>query len=294
MPPPNESFNEENINLTNFPAQKDQKTTRELGMLLYRVLNRTDEIQTGGIGGLRIPRDIFIRTFTNQPELFNIEDKNKFIKSIADLFKNTALTNEKLEVFCTKVFNAYHGEIKYLRGKTTQFSFDIIFQVIELLQTESNSPQNESGLITLEDRNNILKHFKAYNELTNLFKTFPNTKLIIDKRDEIIEEFGNKHNYITFVALESMFRNILAQILLSKKHNCNTLIAEWAKEYGFDEETASRIRKYIPVETSIIDFRTKYAQAMKIVKDDMDMMFLRTLSNYFASWVSNVSEQLPV
>ncbi|EPG64423.1 hypothetical protein ACE5IS_02220 [Leptospira wolffii] len=271
---------------------KDKKTSREISVLLYRVLFRSEEVRSGA---LKVVKETFIRTHSNHPEQFPILDRGKFVRDMISVFKtSTVLTPEKLESFFTGIHAAFQSEIRYLLGKSTQFTFDIMFQVIESILQEMSHPEDQRT-VDVKDREIILKHFRAYNDLSKFFNKMGTSKAVIDKKDEIITEISIAHKEITIVSIENMFRNILAQILLSRKYNCGTLIDKWSAEYGFGPEQAQSMRNYIQQTATLTDFRTQYANALRVIgtENEMDLMFLRTLSNYYASWVTQVSEQIP-
>ncbi|EPG73395.1 hypothetical protein LEP1GSC058_2531 [Leptospira fainei serovar Hurstbridge str. BUT 6] len=271
---------------------KDKKTSREISLLLYRVLFRSEE---AGTGAIKIVKEPFIRTHSNHPEQFPILDRTKFVRDMISYFKaSTVLPPEKLESFFIGIHAAFQSEIRYLLGKTTQFTFDIMFQVIESILQEMNHPEDQRT-VDVKDREIILKHFRAYNDLSKVFNKMGTSKAVIDKKDEIITDISIAHKDITIISIENMFRNILAQILLSRKYNCGTLIDKWSNEYGFGPEQAHSMRTYISEAATLTDFRTQYANALRAIKpeNEMDLMFLRTLSNYYSSWVTQVSEQIP-
>ncbi|TGK06461.1 hypothetical protein EHO60_15610 [Leptospira fletcheri] len=271
---------------------KEKKTSREISLLLYRVLFRSEEARSGAI---KIVKETFLRTYSNHPEQFPILDRTKFVRDMISYFKaSTVLPAEKLETFFVAIHAAFQNEIRYFLGKTTQFTFDIMFQVIESILQEMNHPE-EQRTVDVKDREIILKHFRAYNDLSKVFNKMGTSKAVMDKKDEIITDISITHREITVVAIENMFRNILAQILLSRKYNCGTLIDKWSTEYGFGPDQAQSMRRYISDSATLTDFRTQYANALRAIKpeNEMDLMFLRTLSNYYSSWVTQVSEQIP-
>ncbi len=270
---------------------KSKKTSREISILLYRVLYRTEEVQQGTV---KVLKEMLLRTHANHPDLFPILDRTQFTKDMIDLYKtSSSLIPEKLELFFNAVHISFQSEILYLVGKSVQFSFDIIFVVIETILNEMNLPENERT-VNMKDRETILKNFRAYNDLSKIFNKIGNTKVVIDKKDDIITEISILHKDIAIISIESMFRHILAQLLLSKKYNCGNLIEKWAQEYGMEDNIPS-MKRVIPEKTTLIEFRLQFTNAVKILKEEneMDLMFLRTLANYYSSWVTQVSEQIP-
>ncbi|PJZ68009.1 hypothetical protein CH373_18420 [Leptospira perolatii] len=271
---------------------KEKKTSREISLLLYRVLFRTDEVRQGSI---KVVKETFIRTHSNHPEQFPILDRATFVKGMISLFKTSSIIPpDKLEIYFTNVHSSYQNEIRYLLGKSTQFTFDIMLQVIESILQEMSHPEEQRS-VDVKDRELILKHFRAYNDLSKVFNKMGTSKAVIDRKDEIIIDVSIAHKEITIVSIENMFRNILAQILLSRKYNCGNLIEKWAKEYGFGPEQSEPMRLYISEAAPLTEFRTQFANALRSMKpeNEMDLMFLRTLSNYYSSWVTQVSEQIP-
>lgn len=282
----------ENLETSDLKTLKDKKTSREISVLLYRVLFRSEEVRGGSV---KVVKETFIRTHSNHPELFPILDRTKFVRDMVSVFKTSSVLNpEKLEAFFASIHAAFQSELRYLLGKSTQFTFDIMFQVIESILQEMSHPEDQRT-VDVKDRELILKHFRAYNDLSKYFNKMGTSKAVIDKKDDIITEISINHREITIVSIENMFRNILAQILLSRKYNCGTLIDKWSTEYGFGPEQAQSMRNYIQETATLTDFRTQYANALRAIgtENDMDLMFLRTLSNYYSSWVTQVSEQIP-
>ncbi|EMJ96358.1 LIC_13029 family protein [Leptospira alstonii] len=280
-----------NLDESDLKILKSKKTSRELSVLLYRVLFRTDEVREGAV---KVLKEMFLRTHSNHPELFPVLDRTKFTKDMIDIYKAaSSLSPEKLELFFNAVHVSFQNEIRYLVGKSALFSFDIIFIVIETILNEMNLSENERTM-NMRDRETILKNFRAYNDLSKTFNKIGNTKMVIDKKDEIIAEISILHKDITIISIESMFRHILAQLLLSKKYNCGSLIEKWAEEYGM-EDNAPSMKRLIPEAAPLTEFRLQFMNAVKSLKDEneMDLMFLRTLANYYSSWVTQVSEQIP-
>ncbi|TGK07834.1 hypothetical protein EHO59_06975 [Leptospira semungkisensis] len=282
----------EMLEASDLKTLKDKKTSREISVLLYRVLFRSEEVRGGSV---KVVKETFIRTHSNHPELFPILDRAKFVRDMLSVFKTSSVLGiDKLEPFFAGIHAAFQSEIRYLLGKSTQFTFDIMFQVIESILQEMSHPEDQRT-VDVKDREIILKHFKAYNDLSKFFNKMGTSKAVIDKKDEIITEISIAHKEITIVSIENMFRNILAQILLSRKYNCGNLIDKWSTEYGFGPEQAQAMRVHIQQTATLTDFRTQYANALRAIgtENEMDLMFLRTLSNYYASWVTQVSEQIP-
>lgn len=60
------------------------------------------------------------------------------------------------------------------------------------------------------------------------------------------------------------------------------------------EDNIPSMKRVIPEKTPLTEFRLQFTNAVKILKEEneMDLMFLRTLANYYSLWVTQVSEQI--
>ncbi|WCL49588.1 LIC_13029 family protein [Leptospira sp. GIMC2001] len=274
--------------------------------LLWRTFNRFKEAREGL---LRLNKETSIRTFKNQPDLYFTMDTDKFIKNIAPLFSGSLITDkDKTYRFLQKFHESYRKEIYYSSNRKEHFSMDILFQVIETLFMEVGANKAESAVMNLSDQKSsitrqdleqIMSYLKAYNKMSARFQASGNMKKAIELSDEIITSGAMEHPDIPILALDSMFNLITAQFILAQKYQCKQLLSAWRKEYGFDEVQEARIAKLLPPNTSLLDFRNNYARAIQTLQSqkeemesEMDLFLLRTVSNYYTSWINQVANQI--
>lgn len=291
-------------NLTSLrPVRDPERMAREKATLLWRVLRRQPEMRSGLV---RAVRENFLRAVIGSAERCFSGDESVFIPHLKQLLfgadREGPLNRDQLTL---RIFVQFQKELGYIQGRQDQFSFDILFQTIELLSLGKNDEQAESTIRQLGnseaalshlDRDRLLEYFRAYNLLAKLIKASGNVKVALEKREQLIDEAASQHVDLPLSALDSMFRYCIAQILLSRKFLCRELIELWREEYGFDQDAVDRMLAHIPADCSLLEFRQRYAQAIQSFRsggDQMELFLLRTLANYFTSWVTNVSEKIP-
>jgi hypothetical protein len=274
--------------------------------LLWRTFNRFKEMREGLY---RLNKETSIRTFKNQPETYLGHDSDKFVKNLSTLLSiGSGTDKDKVNRFLFKVHETYMREITYSMNRHDQFSMDILFQVIETLFMEVGASKAESEVMNLggskssmtrQDLEQIMSYLKAFNKMHSRFLSCGNMKKAIEMSDNIITSASVENMDIPILALDSMFNLITAQFVLSQKFQCKQLLSGWKKEYGFDEEQEARIAKLLPPTTSLIEFRAVYAKAIQTIQNqkgdentDMDLFLLRTVSNYYTSWINQVANQI--
>lgn len=272
--------------------------------LLWKSIARQPEYRDGL---LKLNGDLSIRTFKNQPQKYLESDRFEFVLELKGLLKPlSALNAEKLEYLIFRIFETYQNELLYEKGEHSKFSIDIVFQLIEFFY--SNGPKADIAKIlqketSLEkkDVDSILSHIKVFNKLGTFIAKSPNLKKTIESSDSILTEVAALHMEITWLALESMFFLLVAQQALSQKYSCESLLKGWRVEYGFDEIQYARMMQYFPPNSSLMDFRGKYVFAIqslhstsKVEKEEFDLLLLRSIANYFSSWIAKVAKQMEV
>jgi hypothetical protein len=274
--------------------------------LLWRTFNRFIEIREGIY---RLNKETTIRTFKNQPDNFLGHDSDKFVKNLAPLLSIASGTEkDKVNRFLFKVHEIFMREITYFMNRHDQFSMDILFQVIETLFMEVGASKAESEVmnlggakssVTRQDLEQIMVYLKAFNKMHARFLACGSMKKAIEMSDTIITAGSVESIDIPILALDSMFNLITAQFVLAQKYQCKQLLTGWRKEYGFDDDQEARIAKLLPPTTSLIDFRTVYAKAIQTIQNqkgeinsEMDLFLLRTVSNYYTSWINQVANQI--
>ncbi|WCL49429.1 LIC_13029 family protein [Leptospira sp. GIMC2001] len=275
--------------------------------LLWKSIERQSEVQTGLV---RLNKEVTLRILINKPQEFLEANRFDFTKNMK-LFMKTVVTmdSEKLEYFIFRLYDCYLRELQYIENRNNQFSIDILFQVIETLTIEKDSLQSVQGYfeaansdsLTRSDMENILHHMKAFNLMAAQFQRLGNLKKAIELTDQIILKIATLNPMVTVMALDNMFSLILAQNILATKYALRNLLSGWMEEYGFSKDQAARILPLFPNDSSLNEFRSVYTKAMQSLMNmedatankEMDLFMLRTICNYFTSWLNRVANQLP-
>ncbi|TGN20583.1 LIC_13029 family protein [Leptospira idonii] len=271
-------------------------------VLLWKSLYRQPEFQAGS---LRLNQDITIRTFKNQSKRYLTSERYEFITAMKELLKPIAtLDHEKVEYLIFRIFECYNKEMEYWRDTHSRFSMDILFQFIEFLCADSPKEdlsvllQKETSL-NQKEVESILIHIKAFNKLGIYFSKSPSLKKTIENGEPILATLASAYPTITWLALESMFYILVAQYALASRYSCESLLRGWMTEYGFDENQYVVVASYFPPGTSLLDFRGKYTNAIRALrgisgekKPDYDLLLLRSIGNYFSSWIVRVAHQM--
>lgn len=295
-----------NIEFTGLGAVRDpMKAYRERALMLWRVLARQPEVRSGMV---RVHRDPFLRSILNDPQSGLAGDERVFRARLKQLlFGASPDAPVHQDTLTLRVYIQLEKELSYAEGRRDQFSFDIMFQTIELLSLGKTAQEAEhrirsigmredDPLATL-DRDRLLLYFRVYNFAADRIQKAGSIRTIVEKREQIVDDTAHAFPETPLSAIDSMFRYCLAQILLSRKFICGQLIQLWAEEYGFDDDAILRVKRFIPEQCSLLEFRARYARGIQAMRsggaEDLDIFYLRTLANYFTSWVMNVSEKLP-
>ncbi len=292
--------------LKNKEIEKRTNQIKNEANLFYKILVRQPEF---GEGSVQLLKDTFLKNFETNFSSFEKADESNFHESILKLLQSSGRFRvNDMKEFVNRVVKGYQKENMYRKDRRNHFSLDILFQTIDFLsagKTDDAAEQNlaskqDDGLTNIE-RENLILNYRAYNAMNAKILANGNLKDALFKKDTIVTDVAILHKDLTITALEFMFRNIVAQQLLSKKYNCDTLINEWGKEYNFDDEMKTRILAYIAAETPLLKFRPKYAQAVQTIKNtdisksdvlDSDLFLLRSLANFYTSWIMQVSEMI--
>jgi hypothetical protein len=287
-------------------ANQERNFEPDRAHLLWRTFNRYKEMQEGLV---RLNKETTIRTFKNQPDLYLSFDTDKFVKNIAPSISGAIVADkDRMNRFLMRVHESYKKEIYYSENRKEQFSMDILFQVIETLYMEVGVSQAEKEVmnlggqkssVTKQDLEQIMSYLRAYNKMSARFISCGSMKKAIELSDQIISTSAIENPEIPILALDSMFNLITAQFVLAQKYQCKQLLAGWKKEYGFDESQEARIQNLLPPNTSLLEFRAVYAKAIQTLKNqkrdiesEMDLFLLRTVSNYYTSWINQVANQI--
>lgn len=275
--------------------------------LLWKSMERQEEVQSGLV---RLNKEVTLRILTNKPEDYLNADRYTFTQNTKDFLKTVVTMNqEKREYFIFRIYDSYRREINYMENRNEQFSMDILFQVIETLTIEKQSKATKTGYLNLgsesltkADIEMILNHIRAFNFMAVQFEKIGNIKKAIEYTDRIILRSAILNPNVTVQAMDNMFSLILAQNLLAIKYGVNNLLSGWMGEYGFSKEEAVRIIPLFPKDSSLNDFRSIYSKAMQTLvsqsknseSKESDLFMLRTICNYFTSWLNRVATQFQV
>ncbi|MDZ4727813.1 MAG: hypothetical protein SH817_16765 [Leptospira sp.] len=287
--------------------EKNQENlVKKDALLCYRVLIRHPEVIEGTV---QVLKDTFIKNFLTSASGFDLKNDEQFAQTMHKILSTAARFRiTDVQEFCNRVSSSFKKELAYKKDRRNQFSLDVLFQTIDLLsaskaeeQGDPNLAAKEESELSPQERESMLLNFKAYNTLNAKILGQANLKEALLKKDILEDETALVHKELTITSIELMFRNIIAQQLLSRKYKCDTLIAEWGKEYGFEDDMKERVLQYIPLDTPLLKFRAKYAQGVQSIKNqtfskanvfDSDLFLLRSLANYYTSWIMQVSEMI--
>lgn len=294
---------------SNIPDKTRERQIQEEAILLWRVLQRQPEIQDGSV---KVMKDPFIKAFVKQYSDF-LEPGHLTGALSSILTSNSRYHIRFFNEFVDRVAASYNREMAIKRDRRNRFSFDILFQTIEMLSMHKNTAsaeetidrlgQRENLSISKEDREQLMQSFRAYLEMNRRIMARKKIRSVLVERDEIIGETARALPAVSLIVLDSMFRNIIAQYLLSRKYQCSALIVEWAKEYSLEPTCIVRIADFIPMDTTFSRFREQYVRAVQSLKThvtikeklfESDIFLLRSLANFYTSWIMRVAEQIPV
>ncbi len=286
--------------------EKKAALVRNEANLYWKIVLRQPEV---GEGTIQLLKDTFLKNFEANYSGFDVSNEESFLAATHNLLQSAGRFRIlDVKSFEQRVAKAYQKEQAYRNNRRSHFSLDILFQTIDLLSAnkqdeaaEQNMASKDDAGLSAQERENLILNFRAYNAMNAKILGIGNLKEALLKKDTLVSDVALIHKDITITALEFMFRNIIAQQLLSKKYNCDTLIAEWSKEYNFEEELKTRVLFYISGDTPLLKFRPKYAQAIQSINNtdvsksdvlDSDLFLLRSLANFYTSWIMQVSEMI--
>lgn len=297
-------------NVFQFPEKLPSTFNLERSLLLWRILQCQPETRAGSVQIMKQP---FFKEFRANREKY-FEFNEELVRNVHDLCWQVGRHRlDNVLEFSSRVALRYRKELLMLTDRQRLISFDILFQTIQLLSLQPDRAaametirrigSHEPGIsISDIDREILVRNFRVYLFLSNRIIARKNLRQVLEERDRLMAEAAAKHPGVMMYFLDSMFRNIVAQILLSRKYKCDTLIVEWLKEYGFEPEHMVRISRYIPYDTGFLKFRASYRKAIQKLcgeqseagdPSDSDVFLLRSLSNFYTSWIMKASYQIP-
>lgn len=300
----------EGKNVFQFPETVARAGNLERSVLLWRILQCQPETRAGEV---QVLKQAFFRAFRQDRAKFS-EYNEELVRNVNDLLWRVGRHRlENMLEFSARVALRYRKELLMLTDRQRLVSFDILFQTVQLL---SLHPDRDVALETIKkignhepgcsisdiDREILARNFRVYLFLSAHIIARKNLRQVLEGRDELIARAAEKFPGVMVYFLDCMFRNLVAQILLSRKYKCDTLIVEWLKEYGFEPEHMVRIARYIPYDTGFLKFRSSYRRAIQQLcgehgeagdPSDSDIFLLRSLSNFYTSWIMKASYQIP-
>lgn len=287
-----------------------RKLRLESSLLLWRILQCQPEVRSGEV---KILKHAFLREFKENEELF-CELSGNLFKSINLVLQHSCRHHLKnFPGFVMNLSSQYRKELINVQSPGRVLAFDILFQVLQLLSMNPDIKVAESVIrqmgkhepmssLTDVDREMVYRNLRAYLFITKSILKYKTLREALENRDEILYAASLKFTEVQIYFLESMFRTFVGQILLSRKFKCDTLIVEWMSEYGFGPEHMMRIANYISYDCSFLQFRPMYRKAIRGLQDytpsgnqpeDSDVYLLRTLSNFYTSWLCKTAAQVP-
>lgn len=287
-----------------------RKRRLESSYLLWRILQCQSEVRSGEVF---ILKSTFLNTFKENELLFS-ELSDSLLRSVRELLERTCRHRlDNFTTFVMRVSSLYRKELINIQSPGRQLSFDILYQIVQLVSMNSNQLAAESVIrkmgqheplcsLTEVDREMVFRNYRAYIFITKQILNHSTLRLALDDHDRIMYEAAKKYTEVQIFYLESMFRTFIGQILLSRKYKCDALIENWMVEYGFESEHKARISYYIPGDCNFLHFRSRYRKAIISLSsytpsgpgpEDSDIYLLRTLSNFYTSWLSKASIQIP-
>ncbi len=277
-------------------------------LLIWRILTAREEVRDGRIQLLKQPVIQYIRE--------NEADFSEYNRALAghikELIEKTGRVREKnLAPVAVGVASVYRKEMLSLNEG--QIAFDILYQTIQLLAlnpTRENAERTilgmgrhyDGSILSEQDRGRIFRCFRAYVQMAREFASLRSMRSALEVQDRIITDVHRAHPEVSLIFLDRVYRGLVAQVLLSRKFKCDTLLVEWLKEYGLEPDHMVRVSRYIPYDTGFWTFRKNYTQAIRNLKEyrpesdnplDSDLFLLRSLAIFYTSWIVQTSQQLP-
>lgn len=280
-------------------------------LILWRILQCRPEIQDGRLKLLKNPFRNYVRQ--NQDDF--ADTNTELVRNIKTLLERTGRSrlNESLSKVAIEIASAYRRECIALKETHFGISFDFLYQTVQLLSLNTSREEAERTILQMgrsqkgtclseTDRGRIIRSFRAYVALARRLKAMRTMRTAVEKQDSVISEVHQLDPAVSVVFLDRAYRSLIAQVILSKKFRCDTLLVEWLREYELEPDHLIRMAQYIPYETEFWQFRKSYRDAIRSLKDylpasneplDSDLFLLRSLGNFYTSWIMQTSHQIP-
>ena len=280
-------------------------------VILWRVLQCRPEVRYGRLKVLKGP---FLAAVRQEPEQFT-DTHTELVRNVKSLLERTGRSrlNESLSKVAIDIASAYRRECIALRETHFGISFDFLYQTVQLLSLNTSREEAERTILQMgrsqkgtclseTDRGRLIRSFRAYVALARRLRTMRSMRIAVEKQDAVISEVHQLDPAVSVVFLDRAYRSLIAQVVLSKKFRCDTLLVEWLREYDLEPDHLIRMAQYIPYETEFWQFRKSYRDAIRSLKDylpagtgpfDSDLFLLRSLGNFYTSWIMQTSRQIP-
>ncbi|MEQ9364197.1 MAG: hypothetical protein RIF32_08145 [Leptospirales bacterium] len=287
----------------------DRGPARDL--LLWRILQCRPEVQDGRLKLLKNP---FRNAIRQNPADFT-ENNTALVGNLRTLIERTGRSrlNEGLAKVAIDIASAYRKECVAIKETHFGISFDFLYQTVQLLSLNTSREEAERTILQMgraqkgsslseTDRGRLVRSFRAYVALAGRLKAMRTMRTAVEKQDEVIGAVYAIDPAVSIVFLDRAYRSLIAQVILSKKFRCDTLLVEWLREYDLEPDHLVRMSQYIPYETEFWQFRKSYRDAIRSLKDylpasneplDSDVFLLRSLGNFYTSWIMQTSHQIP-
>jgi hypothetical protein len=308
-------FNSKNV-ATKLSKKDLSQINKEHAQLLWRVILRHPQFDKVLIK--KVSKEVVTRTFINNPDRFLLSQPFVLSTNLNEVFKFHASNLPALQTFTTEVAVHYGRELSYIEGQRERVAFDIIFQTLDLVKLNKTPVEiravlehigeNDSGSeITAADRILFVKYSGAYSKMSHTVETllskYKHVGFINKNRDEIITKIASLCPEVTLTALDSMFRRLLAQMMLDvTTDGCGVLLEKFIADYGFGPEQLKRIMKFIPEEAPLNKFYQHYVRAIQTLRHvrtkdvnpfESDPVLLRLLLNYYNTQVNLMAARIP-
>ncbi|MCR9142868.1 MAG: hypothetical protein NXI24_11495 [bacterium] len=287
----------------------DRGPARDL--LLWRILQCRPEVLDGRLKLLKNP---FRNAIRQNPADF-AENNTALVGNLRTLIERTGRSrlDAGLAKVAIEIASAYRRECVALKETHFSISFDFLYQTVQLLSLNTSREEAERTILQMgrtqkgtslseTDRGRLIRSFRAYVALAGRLKAMRTMRTAVERQDEVIGAVYVIDPAVSVVFLDQAYRSLIAQVILSKKFRCDTLLVEWLREYELEPDHLVRMSQYIPYETEFWQFRKSYRDAIRSLKGylpnsknplDSDLFLLRSLGNFYTSWIMQTSQQIP-
>jgi hypothetical protein len=300
-----------NRNTFHFARLTEKQKGPDRDLILWRILQCRPEVRDGRIKILKGPFLSYIREHTDEFD----EQGDSLVRNIKTLIERTGRSRlaDSLSKIAMEVAGAYRRECIALQETHFGISFDFLYQTVQLLSLNTSREAAERTILQMgrarsdsslneTDRSRLVRSFRAYVALARRLSAMRTMRVAVEKQDEVIGDVYQIDPAVSVIFLDRAYRSLIAQVILSKKFRCDTLLVEWLREYSLEPDHLVRMAQYIPYDTEFWQFRKSYREAIRSLKEyrpasaepfDSDLFLLRSLGNFYTSWIIQTSRQIP-